>query len=87
MDYKEKLLDFIKKSDINNEEKTLWELFAKMSNEDEDEAVYEAIKENNDNLLLLTKYLRDKIWDMKENDPDAWQRLVANEEKYANLLS
>jgi len=84
--FKGKLNTLITKSDLNTDNKVLWEIFSKISIPEEDEAVYEAASESEENLHLLTEHLRDKIWDMKNNDKETWQRLVADEERYAKLL-
>ncbi|RLC36292.1 hypothetical protein DRH27_05430 [Candidatus Falkowbacteria bacterium] len=84
--YKENLIDLITNSKLTINEKSLWELFAKFSTSDEDEAVFEAASESYGNLYLLTKYLRDKIWHMKETNKTAWKRLLKDEEKYAEIL-
>jgi hypothetical protein len=84
--FKSDLRDLIDDSNLTDNQKLLWELFMKISNEEEDEAVFEAASESEDNLELLTAHLRDKIWDMKEYNSDAWETLIGDEEKYAELL-
>ncbi len=84
--YKKKLQELIEKSNLDSNQKLLWDLFLKISNSDEDEAVFEAASESVDNIKLLTEHLRDKIWDMKDNNEKAWLSLTQNEEKYADIL-
>ncbi len=84
--FKEKLRELVDSSILTETQKLLWELFMKIANEEEHEAVYEAAVESEHNLELLTAHLRDKIWDMKQQDEEAWNILVADEEKYANIL-
>ncbi|MBU4217030.1 hypothetical protein L6270_04345 [Candidatus Parcubacteria bacterium] len=84
--FKGKLNSLITDSDLNTDHKILWEIFSKISIPEEDEAVYEAASESNENLHLLTEHLRDKIWDMKNNDAETWARLVADEQRYAKVL-
>jgi hypothetical protein len=84
--HKKELETLVMNSTLTETQKLLWELFLRMSNEDEDEAVYEAASESEDNLELLTAHLRDKIWDMRAHDHDAWETLVGDEEKFAELL-
>ncbi len=84
--YKNELKELIIESNLNSNQKMLWELFLKISNEEENEAIFEAAKESNENLGLLTKHLRDKIWDMKENDEEVWRELTKDEEMYAGIL-
>ena len=83
---KERLIDLISNSKLTYNEKILWELFTKFSTPDEDEAVFEAASEGYSNLYLLTKYLRDKIWHMKETNKSAWKKLLKKEGKYAEIL-
>lgn len=84
--FKQKLKDFIIDSNLNDDQKKLWQLFSKISNSDEDEAVYEAVFASQENLELLSEHLRDKIWEIKENDKKVWEKLVDNEESYAEAL-
>jgi len=84
--FKIDLQELITNSNLSENQKMLWELFLKISNPDEDEAVFEAANESIANIDLLTTHLRDKIWDMKENNKRAWHDLTKNEEKYAEIL-
>jgi len=84
--FKKKLVDLTSKSKLTYNEKNLWELFTKFSTPDEDEAVFEAANESYNNLFLLTKHLRDKIWHMKNTNKAAWKKLFKEEEKYAKIL-
>jgi hypothetical protein len=74
--YKLKLRDLIVKSALPTEQKDLWGLFLKISDEYEDEAVYEAASEDAESLTLLTGHLRDKIRDMNEEGRKIWRRLM-----------
>jgi hypothetical protein len=84
--FKDDLKELIVNSNLNQNQKLLWELFLKISNPDEDEAVFEAANESAGNIDLLTVHLRDKIWDMKENNEEIWHKLTHDEEKYAEIL-
>ena len=84
--FKNDLKELIIGSKLSQNQKLLWELFLKISTPDEDEAVFEAANESEKNIDLLTEHLRDKIWDMKENDESVWHQLTHNEEKYAEIL-
>ena len=84
--FKKDLSDLILDSDLNHNQKLLWELFLKISMPEEDEAVFEAANESVENISLLTKHLRDKVWDMKENNKDIWNKLTKGEERYASIL-
>ena len=85
--FKPKLSNLVVNSSLTEDQKLLWELFLKISGADEDEAVYEAVDEDNENLLLLTEHLRNKILDMRQTSKKAWQALAGNEIKYAGLLN
>lgn len=76
-DYKKELLKYIESSDLEAGQKELWELFTRISKPLEDEAVYEAVSQDDESLKLLTRHLRDKIWDMKENNREIWEKLTA----------
>ena len=78
-DYKNELLKYINDSTLGNDQKDLWDIFTKISLPDEDEAVYEAVTQDNESLMLLTDHLRDKIWDMKENNKEAWERICKDQ--------
>jgi hypothetical protein len=73
--YKEKLNILIIESKLNTKEKKLWNCFLKISLPDEDEAVFEAASENQENLYLLTKHLYNKILNMKEEQKIAFEKL------------
>lgn len=84
--FKGKLNSLIASSDLDANHKILWEIFSKISMPEEDEAVFEAASENEENLRLLTEHLRDKISYMKNNDRETWERLIAGEERYDKAL-
>ena len=84
--YKEKLENFIIESSLGENEKLLWELFLRFSTVEEDEAILEVAEEDKENLELLTKHLKDKIWDMKEANKNAWEKLIKEEKKFAVAL-
>lgn len=86
-EYKDKLRQHISDSDLLPMQKELWEIFLMVSNEEEDEAVLEAVSEGKETLYLLTKHLRDKIWNMKEMNKKSWKKLIGDESQYAHLLS
>lgn len=85
-DFKDKLNTLINNSVLKKDQKLLWELFLKFASHDENEAVYEALVESDDNLEYLTKYLLDKVWDMKEANIEAWEKIKQSENRYARLL-
>lgn len=85
-EFKKKLEDIINKSNLQADQKYLWQLFLKISRAEEDEAVYEAASEGNENLILLSQHLEDKLWDMKERNKEAWERLTGGEEEFAKDL-
>lgn len=74
--YKLKLKDLIVRSSLPAEQKDMWDLFLKISDEYEDEAVYEAASEDEDSLTLLTGHLRGKIDDMNAEGRKLWRRLI-----------
>ncbi|MFH1427808.1 MAG: hypothetical protein ABIG60_04775 [Patescibacteria group bacterium] len=84
--FKQKLEDFISNSKLDQDQRLLWDLFLKFSQPDEDEAVYEAAEESTENLELLTTHLRDKVWEMKQRNKKAWKKLLAEEEKFADII-
>jgi len=85
--FKKKLADFILASTLAEEQKSLWQLFLKISDPREDALVLEAVAERADNLAALTEYLRDKIWSMKKYNRQAWERLIDDESDLAEKLS
>lgn len=86
-EYKDKLREYIFSSNLTSNQKELWDVFLLVSHAEEDEAVYEAVTESREDLLLLTKHLRDKIWHMKENNKSTWRKIIGDESHYAQLLS
>jgi hypothetical protein len=85
--YKTKLNDFIFKSSLSKEQKLLWQLFLKISKPEEEEAVYEAVREEPDNLNILTKHLADKIFDMGKDNKKAWEIISKDEKKFAKFMA
>lgn len=83
--YKEKLDILISTSSIDENKKRLWELFFKVSTPDEDEAIYEAASESEENLDLLSNHLKDRIIDLKEREQDLWDRLTEKEKKFIEV--
>lgn len=59
--YFKKLAKLIYDSNLKDEQKILWGIFIKNADSEENEAVYEAVSESNDNLMLLTQHLNSKI--------------------------
>jgi len=84
--YKQKLTHLVFNSNLDGNQKLLWQLFLKLADPEEDEAVYEAASESEKNLLLLSRYLQEKIWDMKEKNKEAWDKIIDSEEEYADIL-
>jgi len=85
-DFKKDLKELVVDSELSHNQKLLWELFLKISKPEEDEAVFEVANESVENINLLTSHLRDKIWDMRENNEEVWNKLTKEEEKYAEIL-
>ncbi len=85
--YKKKLAGLIADSDLNKDQKELWQLFLLAASPEEDEAVYEAISEDKEGLQLLTKHLRDKIIDMKDTHKKAWHRLTDEAKNFCQGLA
>lgn len=84
--YKEKLEKLVVASDLDACDKGLWSLFMAISPAEEDEAVYEAVSESDENLKMLTKHLQGKIFSMQNISKEAWQRLVDNREKFSSFI-
>lgn len=84
--YKEKLGKLVAKSDLDPCDKGLWALFMAISPSEEDEAIYEAVSESDENLKMLTEHLQEKIYSMQNISKDSWQKLVDNQEKFSSFL-
>jgi hypothetical protein len=80
--FKEKLKAYIENSKLSPEEKELWGLFMLKSDELEDEAVFEAVSEKEENLALLTKHLLDKILSMDRE----WGDVSEDEAAYSKTI-
>lgn len=64
--YSEKLKEVIDESDkLSDLERRLWGVFLKHSTELENEAVFEAVNEGEESLLLLSRNLYDKVMSMQ----------------------
>lgn len=85
-EHKEKLKSLIENSNLDPEKKKLWNVFMLGSEDQEDEAVYEAVSESEENLHLLSKYLEDKIRTMIGQNREKWERLVSRHNEFAGLF-
>jgi len=81
--FKSKLAKYIYASDLDWDRKELWYLFMMKSTPEEDEAVYQAVTESKENLLLLTGHLRDKIFTMQGLTEDEWRRITNDEMQFS----
>ena len=86
-DLRKKFKELIDNSKLNIDQKKLWELFILKADESEIEAVFEAAQEEEENIVLLTNHLRDKIIEMGEANKQEWDGVADNEEGYAEALA
>ena len=86
INYKTELKNIIGKSNIIDEQKKLWAIFLSKSMPLEDEAVYEAVSEGEENLLLLSNNLHDKVLAMITGSEKAWNKVLEDEKKYLELF-
>ncbi len=86
--FKEKLHTIIHTSSLAKDQITLWDLFLRISNGQEDEAIFEAINEgaNEENLELLTEHLRSKILNMKSENKKIWKNVLSTEKRFSELF-
>ncbi len=67
MDKKKEFSNLIKTSDeLTLNQKGFWGLFLDKANDSEVEAVFEAVSETSNNLMLLTEHLRSKLIELNE---------------------
>ncbi len=67
MDKKQEFSDLIKTSDeLTLIQKGFWGLFLDKANSNEIEAIFEAVSETKENLMLLTEHLRGKLVELNE---------------------
>lgn len=84
--YKNLLEEKISKSPIDVKNKKMWNFFLEMGTPEECEAIYEAVDESEDNLILLTTHLKNKLFDMKKNNASAWDRAIEKNAEFASLV-
>ena len=84
--YKQKLKSLIAKSNLDKNDKGLWSLFITIAPPEEDEAVFEAVRESKESLNLLTGHLQGKIFSMRDVNRDSWRKLVENKERFSSFL-
>ena len=84
--YKDLLKDEISKSPIDIKSKKLWKFFLELGSADECEAIYEAVNEGEENLILLTTHLKNKLFDMKKSNVVAWDRAIKGNNEFASLV-
>ncbi len=79
-DVKKEFRDIVKNSHLSFEQKTLWSHVIDSAREKDIEAIMEAIKDDPQNLKLLTENMRDKIYAFANQDMEAWKHIVTQEE-------
>lgn len=79
------MADLVSSSGLDIEQKTLWELFLKISLPEEDEAIFEAANQGEENLRLLSNHLRQKIRYIKETDPALYAELDEAEKRFIEI--
>ncbi len=84
--YKDLLKDKISKSPIDLKSKKLWKFFLELGTVEECEAIYEAVNESEDNLILLNTHLKNKLFDMKKNNTAAWDKAIERNTEFASLV-
>ena len=60
-DYKDRLNAVIAKSPIPAKQKKLWRILSDLTSQEENEALYEAITESEENLILLTTHIKNQL--------------------------
>jgi len=84
---RDKLQAVVNGADLEDKQKKLWELFTTIATEEEIEAVYEAVQEDEGSLKLLSENLRSKLLDMRERDPQTWEKLNIKKPKVVKALN
>lgn len=84
--YKEKLDLLVSTSNLNENKKKLWSLFCKVSTPEEDEAIYEAASESDENLNLLSDHLKSRMIDLKDREPIIWKQLTDGEKRFVEIV-
>ncbi|MCU0679545.1 MAG: hypothetical protein MUC28_03850 [Planctomycetes bacterium] len=83
--YKEKMKKLVADSNIIPQQKKLWGILLSRSDALEDEAIYEAANSGEENLMLLSNNLHDKVLALIEGTNEAWQKVLEEEQKYLEL--
>ena len=86
IDYKSKLKKLIADSDIIPQQKKLWGILLSKTDALEDEAYYEAVSSGEENLLLLSNNLHDKVLALVTGSEEAWQKVLEEEGRYLELF-
>lgn len=85
-DYKTRLNATIARSPIPAKQKKLWRILSDLTTEEENEALYEAVTESEENLILLTTHIKNQLYDMEKNNPVLWDKALENNEEFARLM-
>ena len=86
-DLRGKFKELVANSNLNDDQKKLWEFFILKADQNEVEAVFEAAEEEEENIILLTNHLRDKILEIEKDNRQDWEGVADNEEGYAEALA
>jgi hypothetical protein len=82
MSIKIELKEFILNSNLNDNQKNLWNSVIDSIKEEESITILEALKEDPEVLIFLTNNLEEKAEAIKNNDSKSWSNTVEKEKDF-----
>lgn len=82
MNIKENLQQVINNSNLSEEDKNIWNIFIDKNEEEVLKDIFEVVKESEEDLVFLTKNLKDKIVALQNEDVEALNKIIGEEKRY-----
>lgn len=79
---KEELFEIVKNSRLEPTQKSIWEIFLEVANDEQTQPILDLIKTDEKHLKWLTENIRDKFWAMKNLDKKMFDGIIAKEREY-----
>ena len=73
---KTQLIELISSSELERDQKALWELFIGKLEEDHAKIVLKSLEENPQELVFLTENLQEKLTAIISGDDEAWKNII-----------
>lgn len=87
MEEKEKVLNFLEKSSLSAEDKTLWRDFLEKMAPEELEGLFSLLEEDPRNLIFFNENLKSKVLALKNEDKEWFSWIVEKEKEFLEQIN